>query len=130
MLDLESAIKHAEEVAEEQDMRAGFKTDYSCYQMSDTERNQCKKCAEEHRQLAEWLREYKELKSNIKCRNNAYWRPEKTGGYSPGGNPLYKCSNCGWVFGTHMIVPNYKYCPECGSLMKNCERNDKNVSHC
>ena len=110
---LDEAIIHAEYVA-----------NYDCY--GDKQR----KCAEDHRQLAEWLREYKELKLNIKCRNNAYWRPEKTGGYSPGGNPLYKCSNCGWVFGTHMIIPNYKYCPECGSLMKNCERNDKNVNHC
>ena len=59
---LDEAIKHAEEVAEEQDMRAGFETDYSCYQMSDTERNQCKKCAEEHRQLAEWLKELKKLR--------------------------------------------------------------------
>lgn len=59
---IEQAIKHAEEVAEEKNMQAGFDTDYLCYQMSDTERNQCKKCAEEHRQLAEWLKELKQLR--------------------------------------------------------------------
>ena len=64
---LDEAIRHAEEVAEEKDMQAGFDTDYLCYQMSDTERNQCKKCAEEHRQLAEWLKELKRLKEQEPC---------------------------------------------------------------
>jgi len=64
---LDEAIKHAEEVAEEKDMQAGFDTDYLCYQMSDTERNQCKKCAEEHRQIAEWLKELKRLKEQEPC---------------------------------------------------------------
>lgn len=64
---LDEAIKHEEEVAEEKDMQAGFDTDYLCYQMSDTERNQCKKCAEEHRQLAEWLKDYRRLLEQQPC---------------------------------------------------------------
>jgi hypothetical protein len=40
MLDLESAIKHCEEVAD----------------------SKCDECGAEHRQLAEWLKELKELK--------------------------------------------------------------------
>lgn len=64
---LDEAIKHAEEVAKEKDMQAGFDTDYLCYQMSDTERNQCKKCAKEHRQLAEWLEDYKRLLDQQPC---------------------------------------------------------------
>lgn len=48
---------------------------------------------------------------------HAKWIPEHHGGFSPGGNPLYRCSNCGWIFGTHMIFPNYRYCPDCGSVM-------------
>ena len=63
---IDEAIKHAEEVAEEKDMQVGFDTDYPCYQMSDAERNQCKKCAEEHRQLAEWLKELKQLRKQIR----------------------------------------------------------------
>lgn len=51
-------------------------------------------------------------------RRHAYWKPEHHGGFSPGGNPLYRCSNCNWIFGTHMLHPNYRYCPECGSVMK------------
>lgn len=54
-MDLESAIKHCEEVAEskEKQIKNGdWEKD------SLTERN-CIKCAEEHRQLAEWLKELK-----------------------------------------------------------------------
>lgn len=42
---IEEAIKHAEEVA-----------DYDCYNEKQF------KCTEEHRQLAEWLKDYKRLK--------------------------------------------------------------------
>ena len=59
---LEEAIKHCEEVAEELDMKAGFETDNERYAMSGEERKQCKECAEEHRQLAEWLKELKDYK--------------------------------------------------------------------
>lgn len=79
---LDEAIKHCEEVAEEKENSAkewhenqvrkcelisGTKMDY-------THENECKKCAEEHRQLAEWLRDYKKLleqglidKSSMMC---------------------------------------------------------------
>lgn len=43
---LDEAIKHAEKVAEQN--------------------KGCQKCAEEHRQLAEWLRELKELREKNK----------------------------------------------------------------
>ena len=51
---LNEAIIHAEEVSEEQLMRAGKCTgdDSLCDKYSN-----CMKCAEEHHQLAEWLRE-------------------------------------------------------------------------
>lgn len=42
---LDETIKHAEEVA-----------DYDCYNEKQL------KCADEHKQLAEWLRDYKRLK--------------------------------------------------------------------
>ena len=44
---IDEAIKHAEEVAEEQVKR-------------------CEKCAEEHRQLAEWLKELKQLREQTR----------------------------------------------------------------
>ena len=43
---LDEAIKHAEEVAEEK---------------------RCEKCGEEHRQLAEWLKELKQLRKQESC---------------------------------------------------------------
>ena len=56
---LDEAIKHAEEVSGEQLMRAGKCTgdDSLCDKYSN-----CMKCAEEHQQLAEWLRELKKLR--------------------------------------------------------------------
>jgi hypothetical protein len=60
---LGEAIIHCEEVAEEQDMKAGFDTDNQTYIMSEMERKRCRECASEHRQLAEWLRELKDRRA-------------------------------------------------------------------
>ena len=66
---LDEAIKHAEEVAEEkkaQAWEAQLQEEYGKVKS-------CKECAEEHRQLAEWLKELKELRKrceviqNCKC---------------------------------------------------------------
>jgi len=64
---LDEAIIHAEEVAEEQDMKAGFETDNQTYIMSEIERKRCRECAAEHRQLAEWLRELKRADTLLKA---------------------------------------------------------------
>ncbi len=65
MLDLETAIKHCKEVVEEQEITAKSnimeidKTeDDGVLRLYDAdEYESCMKCAAEHRQLAEWLRE-------------------------------------------------------------------------
>ncbi|MCR5788645.1 MAG: hypothetical protein K6G83_02040 [Lachnospiraceae bacterium] len=56
---LDEAIKHAEEVArKEQEKGFDLNTHYNC----ETEYGKkCYKCAAEHRQLAEWLKDYKRL---------------------------------------------------------------------
>ena len=65
---IDEAIKHAEEVAIEQDKLCKRYDDASGYSRSHneairtTDAKRCKECAEEHRQLAEWLRELKQLK--------------------------------------------------------------------
>ena len=46
-------------------------------------------------------------------------RIENQGGFTPAGNAVRSCSECGWIFGSHMIYPNYKYCPNCGAKMAN-----------
>ena len=54
MLTLDEAIKHCEEVAEEQEWQA-----YKSVSRTYVERMSCEECAKEHRQLADWLRELK-----------------------------------------------------------------------
>ena len=63
---IEEAIKHCEEVEEKQEALANtFKSfkDYGNPKSSITSGyEKCKKCASEHRQLAEWLKELKKLR--------------------------------------------------------------------
>ena len=57
MLSLESAIKHCEEVAEENEKKARKLNDGTM-----STRIKCEECAKEHRQLAEWLKELQQWK--------------------------------------------------------------------
>ena len=65
---LDEAIKHAEEVAEK------FESLHERYENMDEDRllfrveeNECKNCAKEHRQLANWLKELKQLRKQKPC---------------------------------------------------------------
>ena len=64
MITLDEAIIHAEKIAEEQaelhecHIQHGEQGDYV---------NECLKCAVEHRQLAEWLKDYKRLLEQAPC---------------------------------------------------------------
>lgn len=72
---LDEAIKRAEEVAEEQEKAAKEwhenqvrKCELIRFaEMDYTHENECQKCAEEHRQLVEWLKDYKRLKEQEPC---------------------------------------------------------------
>lgn len=57
---IDEAIKHCLETAEQLEERANIP-----YKVEDSELqdNACRDCAADHRQLAEWLTEYKELKT-------------------------------------------------------------------
>ena len=78
---IEEAIKHAEEVAEENSKsyeewlacknRGNVGWSKSDIEAVDKSIEQCKKCAEEHRQLAEWLKDYKRLKEQEPCEMTA-----------------------------------------------------------
>jgi len=60
---LDEAIKHAEEVAKEK----GYEVQ-DCLEVHDMESAmECEKCGEEHEQLAEWLKELKQLKEQNPC---------------------------------------------------------------
>ena len=69
---LEEAIKHAEEVAKEQEelyrLCPASESEISrcdgtkdCKTLKSGKNKGCQKCAKEHRQLAEWLKDYKRL---------------------------------------------------------------------
>lgn len=69
---IDEAISHAEEVAEEQEKSCEVygslkKHHPNIYERLTAENNEkeCAKRAAEHRQLAEWLTDYKELKNSI-----------------------------------------------------------------
>lgn len=67
MFNLDEAIKHCEEVADEKENEAQ-ELEYSKLNWKH-EANLCKECASEHRQLAEWLKDYKRLKEQKLSRN-------------------------------------------------------------
>lgn len=83
---LDEAIKHCEEVAENNEKIANT-FEYSLKTKSD-----CKKCAKEHRQLAEWLKKlqkYEDLSTynrENKCCECEYEDSE------------YYCDDCIWNF--------------------------------
>lgn len=60
-LTLDEAIKHCLEVAGEQQMRADIEEMIGVLDRWDVE--SCKECAADHRQLAEWLMELKDLRA-------------------------------------------------------------------
>ena len=57
MKDIDSAIKHCEEVAHTKQ----WQVDNECWEKDSLTEQECKQCAEEHRQFAEWLKDYKRL---------------------------------------------------------------------
>ena len=59
---LDEAIKHAEEVAEKKEAQAWEARLQEEYEKIKS----CEKCAKEHRQLAEWLKELKQLREHTR----------------------------------------------------------------
>jgi hypothetical protein len=62
---LDEAIKHCLEVAEKNESKAQKIGCQFLGTTKDREATECRECAAEHRQLAEWLTDYKELKNSI-----------------------------------------------------------------
>lgn len=72
-----AAIKHAEEVAKDKERNTGWFYDKE----SASYKKKCIKCAEEHRQLAEWLIELKQLREQTRWIPVSEKLPENTGMY-------------------------------------------------
>lgn len=62
MMTLDEAIKHCEEVAEEKEKEAWEAQLQEEYKTIKS----CKECARDHKQLAEWLKELKQLREQTK----------------------------------------------------------------
>lgn len=62
----------------------------------------------------------------IRMEKTSNWKKQNTGaGYlTPGGNPVYECESCGFVYGAHEIFPSAKICRNCGRLMLNGRRKN------
>ena len=82
-MELDEAIKHAEEKAEELESTCAL-----CRRLADekgistpSDYEPCKKCAEEHRQLAEWLKELKQLRNQTSWISVSERLPKKDGRY-------------------------------------------------
>lgn len=84
---LDEAIKHAEEVAKEQDKLCKRYDDASGYtrshneELRTTDAKKSETCAAEHRQLAEWLRELKQLREQSRWIPISEGLPKETGWY-------------------------------------------------
>lgn len=72
MLDIDTAIKHCLEVAEQNEIDAityknckEVKTNLYEKLTAEKAENDCRECANDHRQLAEWLTELKELREQL-----------------------------------------------------------------
>ena len=87
---INEAIKHAEEVAEEK---------------------RCEKCGEEHRQLAEWLKELKQLRKQEKT---GHWIDHSYEGY-------VECSNCGSATDCDGNIADLHFCFSWGAEMESEE---------
>lgn len=114
---LEEAIKQAEEVAKEQDKLCKRYDDASGYTRSHnedirtTDAKKCIECAEEHRQLAEWLKELRVFKSR-----KGQWL--RMSDLSEQEDDRYKCSYCGNVIHRKNKMDLYTFnswCGRCGS---------------
>lgn len=62
-LSLDEAIKHCLEVAEENEELSSKFDEWDDWEKADADN--CRRCAADHRQLAEWLTELKELRNSI-----------------------------------------------------------------
>ena len=125
MMTLDEAIAHAEEKAEE------LKRDSQKHNIWVAE--QCIKCAEEHEQLAEWLKELKALKENKgdlisrealkeqfsnNCSHNCYYCELATWGK----NRAYH--KCGLIDNAPTVCGNNpKWCESCVSKGKCASTN-------
>jgi len=118
---IDGAIAHAREVAKRRmaEYENHYDKDGHYYPM------QCKKCAEEHIQLAEWLEElkqYRAIRTVEECRaameKQTAKQPDYEGDGYAGGCLIYDtwiCPNCGKHY--EVDYDDFDFCPNCGQKL-------------
>ena len=127
-MSIDEAIKHCEEVAEELENKYSYFLETAKSQKLRDEEKNCKECASEHRQLAEWLKELKAYKanregycnwcSNLKDRHlriEYYWIDDE-------GN------TASYVGKTNQVATGIaRFCPCCGRFIEMEVNADDNI---
>lgn len=125
---IDEAIRHCEEVAEENVAQANRIDMQSMSDALDKYVAGCRECAANHIQLAEWLKELKELKETKQNTIiHAYWIRGKECGFKT-HNPTWYCSNCGSSIRYDTTPRTYQkqkkpveevncFCRKCGAKM-------------
>lgn len=130
---IDEAIKHCEEVAEQNEtkaLRIGWQYEGT---LLDREAKECRRCAADHRQLAEWLTELKHLRDEVHRMKpdlsmasvpTADVRPVTYGHWIEDHCDLI-CSNCQTHFKDEIVCMCYDwsnyppFCPNCAADMRN-----------
>lgn len=109
-MELDEAIKHCKDKAKE------LRKEKHIMALIGREQEwaDCLQCAEEHEQLAEWLKDYKRLKA-LEDRPTGKWIPRQYRLW----HHAYECSICGNVIDTDDFGDgNFSYCDKCGAKME------------
>lgn len=117
-MSIDEAIKHCEEVAQEKERHL------KVYENMDEDRplfkeeeNECKECAAEHRQLADWLKELKSFKEKDEAKAVRY----EGDGYADGAMVYDKafCPSCNHEFEEDSDnCWECDFCPNCGQRLR------------
>ena len=112
---LDEAIKHTEKITENKENLTKIYKALNEDRLNEDGLSfvEEEKCAEEHRQLVEWLKDYKRLLEQAQPKTG-HWRPI----YQGDEIIDYRCSECefGNTFGKSTHGMNY--CPHCGAKME------------
>jgi hypothetical protein len=117
MLDIDTAIKHCLEVAEQNETQADKIGRQFIGSAMDKRATDCRECAADHRQLAEWLTELKEARKLLTATKYKVKHEEwdMHGEHYIGDYAL--CPNCNKCF-TNIYngkaAPVVTFCPDCG----------------
>lgn len=123
---LDEAIRHAEKVAEENQKRSEHIREKMKSELALKNADECETCADEHKQLAQWLRDYKRLLEQSFSLEPSATPTRKVGRWIYDNQfQIWRCSECnespktiGYVGSKKFMAEHFKFCNHCGAEMK------------